>query len=80
MDPQYRIVFFNAEIPSVFAPAKMLLVNVKNQLGQNIDLSTEHPDMNTIKLGYQHKDASDNLHIRLWSDDNPDIIFKKWLE
>ena len=68
------------DLISVFAPAKMLLVNVKNQLGQNIDLSTEHPDMNTIKLGYQHKDASDNLHIRLWSDDNPDIIFKNWLE
>jgi len=68
------------DLVNVFAPAKMLLVNVKNQLGQNIDLSSENSDLNQIKFVYQHKNVSENLQIRLWSSDNPDIIFKKWLE
>jgi dienelactone hydrolase len=65
---------------STFAPAKLLLVNVKDQLGNNIDLSAEHPDMNIIKNAYRQKDAFENLQIRLWSGDNPGIIFSNWLE
>jgi hypothetical protein len=68
------------DLINTFAPAKLLLVNVKDQLGNNIDLSAEHPDMNIIKNAYRQKDAFENLYIRLWSGDNPGIIFSNWLE
>ena len=68
------------DMVSTLAPAKMLLVNVKDQLGQNIDLSAENTDLSWIKYVYAQKNVSENLQIRLWSEDNPDIIFNKWLE
>jgi cephalosporin-C deacetylase-like acetyl esterase len=68
------------DLISIFAPTKTLLINVKDQLGNNIDLSAEHPDMKIIKNAFQQKDAFENLQIRLWSGDNPGIIFSNWLE
>lgn len=68
------------DLINALAPAKMLLVNVKDQLGQNIDLSVENIDLSWIKYVYTQKNVSENLQIRLWSGDNPDIIFNKWLE
>ena len=68
------------DLISTLAPAKLLLINVKDQLGNNIDLYTEHPDMSIIKNAYQEKDSLENLQFRLWSGDNPGIIFSNWLE
>ncbi len=74
--PQYDI----PDLISTFAPAELLLINVKDQLGNNIDLSTAHPDLNIIKNAYQQANAYENLQIRLWSGDNPAVIFTNWLE
>jgi cephalosporin-C deacetylase-like acetyl esterase len=68
------------ELISTLAPSKLLLINVKDQMGNNLDLSVEHSDMTIIKNAYQQKEAFENLQIRLWSDDNPGIIFSNWLE
>ena len=68
------------DLLSNFSPEKLLLVNVKDQLGNNLDLSAEHPDLIRVKNAYRQKDSFENLQIRLWSGDNPGIIFNNWLE
>jgi cephalosporin-C deacetylase-like acetyl esterase len=63
-----------------FAPSKMLMINIRDQLGKIINIGPDNTDLNRMKEGYQRKSALENFEIRLWDDDPYDTIFEKWLE
>jgi len=68
------------DLVSGFAPSKILLINVRDQLGKMIDNTSMNSDINKMLEGYKMKNVDRNIELRSWNGESHDIIFDKWLE
>jgi len=74
--PRYDI----PDLVAAMAPAKLLLINMRDQLGRSVSILPDNIDIQRMRRGYQLKDADWNLEIRSWADEDPAIIFGNWLK
>jgi dienelactone hydrolase len=68
------------DLAAEWAPKKMLMVNLKDQTGNSVEIKPDNADLNRIMDGYQKKKVEDNLEIISWDGETYDVIFNRWLE
>ncbi len=69
------------DIEASLAPSELILVNVKNQLGNNASEKVLEQDLSFVKYSYDKANAKDNFNI-IKSQPNQSIkdIYSKWLK
>jgi cephalosporin-C deacetylase-like acetyl esterase len=68
------------DLVSGLAPSKILLINIRDQMGGIVNNTSTNSDINLMLEGYKGKNAEENIEIRSWNSESPEIIFDKWLE
>jgi hypothetical protein len=68
------------DLVHALAPSKVLILNIKDQLGNIVDTTSENADIYRMLDGYASKSAEDNIEIRSWIDKSDQSIFESWLE
>ena len=77
-------VLKNYDIPdliSALAPLQVLMVNVKDQLGSNMNKESLSPFVKNMSIGYIENNALNNLKVLSNAESGDfDVIFEDWLE
>ena len=71
------------DLPDLIAglsPMKMLLVNIKDQLGAPVGDTSTQSDIRMIAEEYKRMSVEKDLGIRSWNNEAPETIFTDWLE
>lgn len=68
------------DLISTYAPSKMLMIDIKDQAGKNLDLSTMNPDIEQMLQGYRTKNAEHNLELKSSDSNTLEMLFGSWIK